>query len=114
MSIKHHNVALFTAALVFGSVSTAVAAGNESQFDVAADVCADGGGADARNAAAAGCSGENDAAEQASRLSRQAPVGHRQPRADDVPANTQLSPGEFEQRRLDQDLDRRLIICRRC
>jgi hypothetical protein len=115
MSIKHHhNVAFFTAALVFGSVSTAIAAGNGSQFGTTADACADGTSVDARNAAAAGCSGENDAAEQTSRPSRQAPVGHRQPRTDDVPANTPLSPSEFEQRRLDQDLDRRLIICRRC
>ena len=112
MSIKH-NVAFFMAALVFGSASTVVAAGNGSSFRVAADASAKGTCVDTCGVAGA-MSGENDAAEQTSRLSRQAPIGHRQPRAGDVPADTQLSPSEFEQRRLDQDLDKRLIICHGC
>jgi hypothetical protein len=98
MTIRH-TAAFFTAALVFGSVSTVVAAGNGSKFGAAAE---------------AASSGESDAAAQTSRPSRQAPIGHCQPRADDVPANVQRSPSEFEQRRMDQELDGRLIICRGC
>jgi hypothetical protein len=43
-----------------------------------------------------------------------APVGHRQPRKMDVPENEALSPWERQQRRLDEELDRKLLICRRC
>jgi hypothetical protein len=45
---------------------------------------------------------------------RQAPVGHRQPRPSDVPETTQLSPPDLELRRLDEEIDRKLIICRGC
>lgn len=53
------------------------------------------------------------AAEQTASLVRQAPIGHRQPRAADVPgpSSSQL---ELDQRRQDEQLDRRLIICRGC
>ena len=45
----------------------------------------------------------------------QAPVGHRQPRASDIPADAQQRtvPGE-ERSQLDRDLDRQLRICRGC
>jgi len=47
-------------------------------------------------------------------LPRQAPVGHRQPRPRDVPEITQLSPIDSELRRLDEEVDRKLTICRGC
>ena len=47
-------------------------------------------------------------------LSRQAPIGHRQPRRSDVPGSAQASPEDAELQRLDKDIDRRLIICRGC
>ncbi|MCP1777391.1 hypothetical protein ABIF68_004256 [Bradyrhizobium japonicum] len=47
-------------------------------------------------------------------LSRQAPIGHRQPRRSDVPGSTQSSPEDAELQRLDKGVDRRLIICRGC
>jgi hypothetical protein len=47
-------------------------------------------------------------------LSRQAPIGHRQPRRGDMPDPTQGSPEAMESRRLDKEIDRRLIICRGC
>jgi hypothetical protein len=56
---------------------------------------------------------DDDPAKYAS-LFRQAPVGHRQPRPSDIPEATQLSPLEFELRRLDEEIDRKLIICRGC
>jgi hypothetical protein len=38
-----------------------------------------------------------------------APVGHRQPRAEDIPCGIDLSPSQA-----DRDLDRSLQICRDC
>ena len=43
-----------------------------------------------------------------------APVGHRQPRRADVPESEAASARERQQRQLDQELDRKLIICRGC
>lgn len=44
---------------------------------------------------------------------RQAPVGHRQPRISDIPA-TGLSASDFDFRREDELIDRKLRICRGC
>ena len=43
-----------------------------------------------------------------------APVGHRQPRRAEVPQSGAVSVWEHQQRQLDHELDRRLIICRGC
>jgi hypothetical protein len=43
-----------------------------------------------------------------------APVGHRQPRQADIPQDEILSAWEREQQRLDDELDRKLSICRGC
>lgn len=48
------------------------------------------------------------------RVARQAPVGHRQPRPIDVPDAIRQTPAESEQQRLDQEIDRKLLICRGC
>ncbi|QQN62250.1 hypothetical protein JIR23_21960 [Bradyrhizobium diazoefficiens] len=48
-----------------------------------------------------------------SRLPWLAPVGHRQPRRDDVPSSS-TSAWERQQQQLDHELDRKLIICRGC
>jgi hypothetical protein len=47
-------------------------------------------------------------------LFRQAPVGHRQPRRSDMSEPVQASPVDTELRRLDEEIDRKLIICRGC
>ncbi|MCP3381964.1 hypothetical protein NLM31_16550 [Bradyrhizobium sp. CCGUVB4N] len=47
-------------------------------------------------------------------LPGQAPVGHRQPRLSDVAGATQLSSSDLELRRLDAEIDRKLVICRGC
>jgi hypothetical protein len=104
MSMRHTLTLAAAAVFVFGSASTIVAAdienrpGSESR---AADI-----GDNARNVVAA--------AEQTASLVRQAPIGHRQPRAVDIPGGARSSPLELEQRRQDEELDRRLIICRGC
>jgi hypothetical protein len=43
-----------------------------------------------------------------------APVGHRQPHQADAPQSEAVSAWERQQRQYDQELDRRLIICRGC
>jgi hypothetical protein len=43
-----------------------------------------------------------------------APVDHRQPRKMDVAENEALSPWGRQQQWLDEELDRKLSICRRC
>jgi hypothetical protein len=47
-------------------------------------------------------------------LPGQAPIGHRQPRLSDTSGVTQSSPSDLELRRLDAEIDRKLIICRGC
>jgi hypothetical protein len=47
--------------------------------------------------------------------SREAPVGHRQPKAGEVPQEQQLTEAEKRQRELDKALDKKLkSICRGC
>jgi hypothetical protein len=43
-----------------------------------------------------------------------APVGHRQPHRTEVPQSEAVSAWERQQQQLDQELDRKLIICRGC
>ncbi|QOZ68018.1 hypothetical protein WN72_18140 [Bradyrhizobium arachidis] len=42
------------------------------------------------------------------------PIGHRQPRLRDIPPSAGPSAAEAELRRLDTEVDRKLIICRGC
>ena len=49
-----------------------------------------------------------------SRMPWLAPVGHRQPHRADVPAHEAVSAWEQQQQQFDQELDRKLIICRGC
>ena len=49
-----------------------------------------------------------------SRLPWLAPTGHRQPHLAEVPQSEAVSAWERQQLQLDQDLDRKLIICRGC
>jgi hypothetical protein len=43
-----------------------------------------------------------------------APVGHRQPHRADIPQSEAVSTWERQQHELDQEMDRKLIICRGC
>jgi hypothetical protein len=104
MSIRHIITLAAVAAFVLGSAPMVVAAGIDNKS-----------GAES----SAGSIGDNAhqvvaAAEQTASLARQAPIGHRQPRAADIPGGARSSPLELEQRRQDEELDRRLIICRGC
>ena len=44
----------------------------------------------------------------------QAPIGHRQPRAADLPATRERDPSDVWLNQLNRDLDRKLQICRVC
>lgn len=44
----------------------------------------------------------------------QAPVGHRQPRAGDLPPAAERTAADQERERKDRELDKRLRICRNC
>lgn len=48
------------------------------------------------------------------RLPWPAPAGHRQPHRAAVPQSETVSAWERQQQRFDQELDRRLVICRGC
>lgn len=43
-----------------------------------------------------------------------APVGHRQPRLADVPNHESVAAWESQQRQANEELDRKLIICKGC
>ena len=105
------SVTAVVAAFIFGSTSTIVAAGNKSMFSRNARARVDG---TAHGIATPAFPLKTDAAEQFADLSRLVPVGHRQPRANEVPEHTELSPIELELRRLDVEIVRKLIICRGC
>jgi hypothetical protein len=44
----------------------------------------------------------------------QAPIGHRQPRAAELPADTSPSAEDAWMNRVNRDIDSKLTICRRC
>jgi hypothetical protein len=44
----------------------------------------------------------------------QAPIGHRQPRAADLPTQSRESPSEQRQEQRERKLDRSLQLCRGC
>ena len=43
-----------------------------------------------------------------------APVGHRQPRLADVPRQDSVAAWESQQREANEELDRKLVICKGC
>ena len=47
-------------------------------------------------------------------LLRRAPIGHRQPRPSEISGPVRASPADDELRRIDADINRKLIICRGC
>ena len=59
-------------------------------------------------------SADHASQELTSQLPWLAPVGHRQPHQTDVPRQTAVSVWKREQHQADQELDRKLIICRGC
>ena len=71
-------------------------------------------GADAEAMTGAGIRKIASAADMASAERSRVPIGHRQPRPRDIPLSVGLSPTDAELRRLDADVDKKLIICHGC
>jgi hypothetical protein len=111
MSVRY-GVAVVAAASVFGSLTVATA-GSDIRSSAVAGV-RPGGASNIGRGATAAPSPRDNAVGQFAALDRQAPIGHRQPRASDVPDNTESSPTDLELRRLDEEIDRKLTICRGC
>jgi hypothetical protein len=80
------------AAMIFGSTSVAVA----------------------REAATSHVPDRACSAIQTACLPWQAPIGHRQPGAAELPDNFTLPPSDLELEALDKALDKKLTICRGC
>lgn len=57
---------------------------------------------------------DNPAPTRFADLYRQAPIGHRQPRPSDLSTPVQATRVDAELRRLDDEIDRKLVICRGC
>lgn len=53
-------------------------------------------------------------AETSERKLPQAPVGHRQPTAADIPKDLPKNPADIEREKRDRELDAKLRICRNC
>ncbi|MBU6458342.1 MAG: hypothetical protein KGK16_14610 [Bradyrhizobium sp.] len=69
----------------------------------------------AQNTGTGSSSSNTGLSSNTTRLPREAPVGHRQPRADQVPSETNLSDPNDAANREDAALDRKIkSICRGC
>lgn len=113
---RSHRAALVAATFILGSAAPALAADHHTRPNIVlADARAEGA-ADQHREVASVTPFRNE--HVARRLPVQkpwpAPVGHRQPRVSDVPANVQLSSSDVEERRLNRELNAKLVICRGC
>lgn len=96
-------------------IGSCMAAATALVLGALASACAEeGGGKSTDKPAITSSTTKSAAMTGALQVARQAPVGHRQPRAIDVPDMTRPSPADTEQQRLDQEIDRKLLICRGC
>ena len=102
---------LATGLVLFGLLSpTAVTA--RQRASVATDLSVGATATDGANRAVAAKPDRNGTTPLTSRLPWLAPVGHRQPRSSDVPQDEAHAARARHQFRLDNELDRKLIICR--
>ena len=99
---------------LFGALVPALAAGKQENVDVFPDLQASTNVDNDKNYVAIPVPARNRALDLTSQLPWRAPIGHRQPRKADVPSPEVLSTWERQERRLDAELDRKLIICRGC
>ena len=95
MSTRHRRVPPFAALVLSGLLIAAGAAATETQLA-------------GRTVGAAGSSAP------AASKPWPAPVGHRQPRAADIPPDLRKTASDEWLRRLHRELDRKLQICRGC
>jgi hypothetical protein len=115
ISILKYSISTAAAVLAFvGLLSPANAAHQLDAISVFPDLpisaTADHAGAKGANSAVA----RNASLAPTSHLPWLAPVGHRQPHRAEVPQGEDVSAWERQQQQLDQELDRKLTICRGC
>lgn len=99
---------------LLGSLAPVFAAEKLENVDVFPDLQVSASAENEKNDVAIPVPARNRALDLTSQLPWRAPIGHRQPRKADVPSTEVLSTWERQERRLDAELDGKLIICRRC
>lgn len=109
ISILNRSIRTAAAGLVLIGLHSPANAAYRDASDLPISTTADHADAKETNSAVA----RNRSIALTSRLPWLAPVGHRQPRRAEVPQSETVSAWERQQQ-FDQDLDRRLIICRGC
>jgi hypothetical protein len=115
ISILKHSVRTAAAALVFvGLLSPANATYQHDSVSVFPDLPISTTADHADGKSASSAVARRPSIMLTSRLPWLAPVGHRQPHRADVPQSEAVSAWERQQQQFDQELDRRLIICRGC
>ena len=113
ISILKRSIRTATAGLAFvGLLSPANATYQHDAVSVFPDLPISADHADAKGANSAVA--RSPSIVLTSRLPWLAPVGHRQPQQADVPQSEAVSAWERQQLQLDQEMDRKLIICRGC
>jgi hypothetical protein len=99
---------------LFGLLGPAFAAEKHESVDVFPDLQVNASVENDKNDVAIPVPARNRALDLTSQLPWRAPIGHHQPGKADVPSPEVLSTWERQERRLDAELDRKLIICRGC
>ncbi len=106
--------AVVAGVVLLGFASPAKAAAQQERISTVTDPSARATATDDSSHAAVGRHDLNGAIALTSHLPWLAPVGHRQPRRSDVPQNEAASSWESQQQQLNEELDRKLVICRGC
>jgi hypothetical protein len=107
-------VAAVAGVVLLGLVSPANATAQQERVSTLTGPLARATATDDNSHAALGRHNPNDTIALTSHLPWLAPVGHRQPRKSDVPQNEAASSWESQQQQLNEELDRKLAICRGC
>jgi len=106
--------AVIAGVVLLGLASPARATAQQDRASTLTDTLARATATDDNSHAAPGRHNPNDTIALTSHLPWLAPVGHRQPRKSDVPQNEAASSWESQQQQLNEELDRKLVICRGC
>lgn len=106
--------ALAAGVLLFGLLSPATATVPQKRVGAPSDMSVSANLKNDNSQAAIAIPERNSAMALMSHLPWLAPVGHRQPRKIDVPQIEAVSSWERQQQQMDEELDRKLVICRGC
>src|SRR5258708_24128164 len=107
-------VAAVAGVVLLGLVSPANATAQQERVSTLTGPLARATATDDNSHAAVVRQNVNDTIARTSQFPWLAPVRHRQPRTADVPQNEAASSWENQQQQLNEELDRKLVICRGC